>query len=934
MLVKEWDLNVSYTKGDIICIESNNNPEYYICAIDHVSDNLINPQNPEEIYWIHLKDFSEEGAPFLLAPTNENVPLAPTSANFPDIGPSGIIFTSEHNDIENLIKSLMGSVPVLSPVPMSRTGASRKKEPELTQEEIESRKKEQKLKRKISNIDNDLETFKKKRRMAESELAIEDQIKLLNVDMETKLFLLDKHSSLERSHGSDYSKGKTWLKTVLNIPFGKYKSFPVKKDDPPEKINEYFKKVRGHLDAKVHNMDYVKDEIMEYLARKITNPRSKGHVLALAGAPGVGKCFSKDTPVLMFDGSIKMVQDIEIGEMLMGDDSTPRTVLTLGNGRDTMYKITNVKGENYTVNSEHILCLKYSKNKNISDDKKFKRFKVKWFNNKDVKINVKNFNYNNKEKNTVLEEAKEYLNNLKEEKICEISVKKYLQLSQSIKDKLKGYSVPINFIEKELEFDPYIIGLWLGDGDKRTSGISCQDSTILKYLSSTLPKYKCYLQYTGDQYDYRINGLKNEGRNSGGNNKMLNILKQFNMINNKHIPMIYKCNSKENRLKLLAGLIDSDGSLNHHKSGYEFSQSLEHEQIIDDIVYLARSLGFACYKNKKQTTWTYKGIKKQGEAWRICISGEGIEKIPVLCPRKKANSRQQIKDVLVSGIKVEELPEDNYYGFMIDGNERFVLGNFIVTHNTRLLKTLGEALDLPFYQVNFGGINDASILTGHSETYVGSKPGKFVEFLQNSGCINPIMYFDEIDKIASNKEQEINGILTHLLDEEQNSKFQDNYLSNVPIDLSKVFFVIAFNDFEKVDRIVSDRLKVIYITSPTMDDKMNIAKDKMIPDIIESFNFKKDKYINLDDTVLSYIINNKVPKEEGVRQLRKSLEKIFSKLNYYILTGEYQEKTDYFKVTMEYEDNVCKNVINIKRNFIDKCLESKEENMSHIMMYV
>jgi ATP-dependent Lon protease len=541
MLVKEWDLNVSYTKGDIICIDS----EYYICAIDHVSDNLINPQNPEEIYWIHLRGLGDDVSTPMVP--GENVPLAPTSASFPDIGPSGIIFsTSEHNDIENLIKSLMGSVPVLSPVPMSRTGASRKKnlvqEPELTQEEIDKRKKEQKLKRKISSIDNDLEIFKKKRRMAESELAIEDQIKLLNIDPETKLFLLDKNDSLQRSHGSDYSKGKTWLKTVLNIPFGKYKPFPVKASDPPEKINEYFKKVRGHLDSKVFNLDYVKDEIMEYLARKITNPRSKGHILALAGAPGVGK--------------------------------------------------------------------------------------------------------------------------------------------------------------------------------------------------------------------------------------------------------------------------------------------------------------------------------------------------------------------------------------------------------TRLLKTLGEALDLPFYQVNFGGLNDSSILTGHSETYVGSKPGKFVEFLQNSGCMNPIMYFDEIDKIASNKEQEINGILTHILDEEQNSKFQDNYLSNVPIDLSKVFFVIAFNDFEKVDRIVSDRLKVIYITSPTMDDKMNIARDKMIPDIIESFNFKKDKYINLDNELLSYIINNKVPKEEGVRQLRKSLEKIFSKLNYYILTGEYENHKEYFKMCVEYEENVCKNVINIKRNFIDKCLESKEENMSHMMMYV
>ena len=913
MLVKYWGLNVSYTKGDIIHIES----KYYICAIDHVSNNLINPQNPEEIYWIHLPMTTDNKI-------DNEIPMT----NFSDhnIGPSGIIFSTEHNDIENLIKSLNNSVPKRFIV----------QEPKLTREEIDKRKKQQKLKRKISSIDNDLEVFKKKRRMDESELSIENQIKLLNIDSETKLFLLDKNDSLRSNgsgSGSDYAKGKTWLKTVLNIPFGKYKPFPVKKDDPPEKINEYFKKVRGYLDAKVFNLDYVKDEIMEYIARKITNPKSKGHVLALCGPPGCGKCFSKDTPILMFDGSIKMVQDIQLGEILMGDDSTPRTVLTLGNGRDIMYKVTNVKGESYTVNSEHILCLKYSNNKYILDDKKYKRYRVRWFNNKEIKISSKDYYYNNKEKNVIYEEAKEYLNNLKEEKICEISIKKYLQLSQSIKDKLKGYSVPINFTEKELDFDPYIIGLWLGDGNKTTSGISSQDSIILKYLSNELPKYECYLQYNNDQYDYRINGLKSNGW-IGGNNKMLNTLRKYNLIKNKHIPNDYKCNSRQNRLKLLAGLIDSDGYLSHSKSEYQLSQSLEHEQIIDDTIYLCRSLGFACYKKKKKTSWTYLGIKKYGEAWIINISGEGIEEIPILCPRKKANSRRQIKNVLVSGIKVKKLQEDNYYGFMIDGNERFVLGNFIVTHNTKILKTLGEALDLPFYQINFGGLNDASVLTGHSETYVGSKPGKFVEFLQNSGCMNPIIYCDEIDKLGGNKEQEINGILTHLLDEEQNSKFQDNYLSNVPIDLSKVFFVIAFNDIEKVDRIVSDRLKVIYITSPTIDDKMNIAKDKMIPDIIESFNFKKDKYINLDDTILSYIINNKVPKEEGVRQLRKSLEKIFSKLNYYILTGEYQEKTDYFKVTIEYINTESIFTINIKRAFINKCLESKEENMSHMMMYM
>ena len=96
--------------------------------------------------------------------------------------------------------------------------------------------------------------------------------------------------------------------------------------------------------------------------------------------------------------------------------------------------------------------------------------------------------------------------------------------------------------------------------------------------------------------------LKNEGWNSGGNNRMLNSLKQHNMIKNKHIPLIYKCNSRQNRLKLLAGLIDSDGYLSHSKSDYQFCQSLEHEELIDDVIYLCRSLGFACYKNKKKTS--------------------------------------------------------------------------------------------------------------------------------------------------------------------------------------------------------------------------------------------------------------------------------------------------------------------------------------------
>lgn len=231
------------------------------------------------------------------------------------------------------------------------------------------------------------------------------------------------------------------------------------------------------------------------------------------------------------------------------------------------------------------------------------------------------------------------------------------------------------------------------------------------------------------------------------------------------------------------------------------------------------------------------------------------------------------------------------------------------TGKTKILHTLAEALDLPFNQINFGGINDGSILTGHSETYVGSKPGKIVEMLTKSKYMNSIFYLDEIDKIADHKNKEINGILTHLLDEEQNDKFQDNYLSNINIDLSKIFFVISFNDITKVNPIVLDRMRVIKIKNPSMEDKLIIAQDKLIPQIKSQLNASLP---DLTQDIIYYILY-KVQKEDGVRQLKKTLEKIFNKLNYMTLLGK-------------------KVVLNT--SFIDSVLKTETDDTSYKMMYI
>lgn len=242
---------------------------------------------------------------------------------------------------------------------------------------------------------------------------------------------------------------------------------------------------------------------------------------------------------------------------------------------------------------------------------------------------------------------------------------------------------------------------------------------------------------------------------------------------------------------------------------------------------------------------------------------------------------------------------------------------------SKILKTLGKALNLPLYQINFGGLNDVSLLTGHSETYIGSKPGKIVEILQNSNCMNPIIYFDEIDKISENKAVEIYGILTHILDEEQNSHFQDNYLSNVNIDLSKVFFVLAFNDITKIDKIVCDRLKIIYIDPPKLEDKITICSEKMIPEILKTIKIKDNLNIIIDKEVIEYIIVSKTQNEQGVRQLRKNIEKIANRINYDILL----QNSHHFKYESE------KDII-ITRSYVDLVLLSPDTNKDYLQMYI
>jgi ATP-dependent Lon protease len=201
---------------------------------------------------------------------------------------------------------------------------------------------------------------------------------------------------------------------------------------------------------------------------------------------------------------------------------------------------------------------------------------------------------------------------------------------------------------------------------------------------------------------------------------------------------------------------------------------------------------------------------------------------------------------------------------------------------TLVKKGIAKAIGRPFHFIALGGASDSSSFDGHHYTYEGSKYGRIVEILIQSKCMNPIFYFDELDKISdTQKGDEIVHLLTHLTDTSQNDKFHDNYFSGIDIDLSKALFIFSFNDENKIDRILKDRMYVIRTKGFKTDDKLHIANDYLLPELLESYNYKDS--IVFHDDIIKNIIENFTDNEQGVRNLKRCLETIISKVNMYEL---------------------------------------------------
>ena len=676
----------------------------------------------------------------------------------------------------------------------------------------------------------------------------------------------------------EYYKIKNWVDTFMQIPFGRYSNLPLTISDGIEKCHDFMETAKSTLDGAVYGLNDAKMQIMQMLGQWISNPSAMGTAIAINGPMGTGKCHALDTPILMYDGSIKMVQDIVVGDKVMGDDSKCRNVISLGRGEDDMYDIVHLNGEKYGVNSEHIMCLKQSGMNNIKTVKTNSggiRYKVIYLDKNDYKQHSKRF--------CELEDATRYLNDMKlEHDYIEIPVKTLLKLPKYISVNLKGYKRGVEFSSKKVPFDPYIIGAWLGDGTSTKSEITNQDATILHYLRTELKKHNLNLVHRSE-YTYGISYDMHNHDTRNNKNKFLQVLKDYKLIGNKHIPADYKTNDRQTRLELLAGIIDTDGSYCDKSKGYDIIQ--KNKVLTDDILFVARSLGFTANMKECEKSCMYKGEKRTGTYHRIHLSGDNLSCIPVKCPRKMAKIERVInKDSMIMGITVEPRGWGKYYGFELDNNHKYLLGDFTVTHNTSLVKEgISKILNREFAFIPLGGATDSSYLEGHSYTYEGSTWGKIVDILIRSKSMNPVIYFDELDKISETpKGEEIIGILTHLTDTTQNSQFHDKYFAEIDFDLSKCLFIFSYNDPLKVNPILLDRMYKIKTNGYQIKDKIVIAKNYLIPKIRYEVNFKEGDII-IPDVTLNYIIDNYTEKEDGVRNLKRCIEIVYKKLNLYRL---------------------------------------------------
>ncbi len=405
-------------------------------------------------------------------------------------------------------------------------------------------------------------------------------------------------------------------------------------------------------------------------------------------------CHARGTLIMMHDGATKAVEHVRVGDVLMGDDSKPRTVQELFRGRADMWRVVPVKGDPFVVNGEHVLSLKATETR-ITSKAGTGKYHARWMErspdpSRFVEVRSKTFETRAHALQHLETESAENPGVIKGGDVVDVKVKDYLANVERVGSACFYLYRPdfVAFEAREVDpaLHPYVLGAWLGDGDSRDPRFTSMDVPIVEKVRSLLPPG--VEAFEGKQEPQEL-------RSTGTRNTLLQALRTYGLSGaaKKHIPRAYRCNTREVRMQVLAGIIDTNGRYQSHANQLELT--LKSECLIDDTISLARSLGFACYKSKIQKKCHDNG--KVGTCFRIDIVGPGIEDIPVALDRKVARSRVKNKDARKVGFRIESVGDGDFYGFELDGNHRYLMADYVVCHNSN-----GKTKVVELFEKSFG----------------------------------------------------------------------------------------------------------------------------------------------------------------------------------------------------------------------------------------
>lgn len=484
--------------------------------------------------------------------------------------------------------------------------------------------------------------------------------------------------------------------------------------------------------------------------------RHGGMVVLANGAPGIGKCLGKGTPVLLVTGKTVMVEQIVAGDRLMGPDGKARNVLTTSNGNGELYRIDPVKGESWICNDVHMMSLVNSYTGDIVD----------------------------------------------------IALDKYLASTKTFKHDHKLFSVGIDSFEnagKQLLVDPYFLGVWFGDGSKHLRdlngelklmnvGISNTDSEIVDMCEEIATKWQLKISVNNSKpcpTYYFVNETK---RNTNALVASLRLL----VGNEINIPSEYLTASRNDRLQFLAGFIDADGDLTTSNC---FTVTQKREDWARAVWFVARSLGLcATIKLKKGGYRRADGTAFVGDYYRVTISGD-VDQIPTRIQRKHAAPRKQIKVATRTGFTATNIGAGDYYGFTLDGDGRFLLGDFTVTHNTLTAEVFAEQTKRPLYVLEMGEL--------------GVQLDKVEESLQlifaRAARWSTVLLFDEVDIFLSKRTEAdlernaIVGVFLRLLDQYKGMLFLTTNRADA-IDPAFSSRITLRLDYPNLDEVARERI--------------------------------------------------------------------------------------------------------------------------------